>query len=198
MAVTILLSLATHAQHAEGRWSLQPKVGINPATMTNADEAKLRTAFVAGAELEYQASRQVSVSFGTLYSQQGCDADFYGIDGTIKMDYINIPVMVNVYVADGLALKTGLQPGFLINDKVKVSTNGVSAEVGLEESYRYAGTNADIKTLCLSLPIGISYEFSNIQIDARYNLGLTKAISVPNDSTKHSVFEFTVGYKFSL
>ena len=69
-ATTLLLSVCTNAQNAVGCWSLQPRVGINLATMTNDDDAKTRIGLVAGAELEYQASPLLSVSAGALYSQQ--------------------------------------------------------------------------------------------------------------------------------
>jgi len=46
--------------------------------------------------------------------------------------------------------------------------------------------------------MGLSYEYRNFQFDARYNLSVTKAIEVEGESTKHSVFQFTIGYKFNL
>ncbi|MBR7029729.1 MAG: PorT family protein, partial [Prevotella sp.] len=171
-ATTLLLSVCTNAQNDVGRWSLQPKAGINLATMTNDDEAKTRIAFVAGAELEYQATPLLSVSAGALYSQQGSDADSQGMNGTIKMDYVNIPILANFYVAKGFAVKVGIQPGFLVNDKVKVSSNGVSAEVGLKDAYKAAGIDADISSFDLAIPLGISYEFNHVVLDARYNLSL--------------------------
>lgn len=197
-ATTLLLSVYTNAQNDVGGWSLQPKAGINLATMTNDDEAKTRIAFVAGAELEYQATPMLSVSAGALYSQQGSDADGQGMNGTVKMDYVNIPILANYYVTKGLAVKVGIQPGFLVNDKVKVSANGVSAEVGLKDAYKAAGIDADISSFDLAIPLGISYEFNHVVLDARYNLSLTKAISAYGESTKHSVFQITLGYKFGL
>lgn len=197
-ATTLLLSVCTNAQNDVGGWSLQPKAGINLATMTNDDEAKTRIAFVAGAELEYQATPMLSVSAGALYSQQGSDADGQGMNGTVKMDYVNIPILANYYVTKGLAVKVGIQPGFLVNDKVKVSANGVSAEVGLKDAYKAAGIDADISSFDLAIPLSISYEFNHVVLDARYNLSLTKAISAYGESTKHSVFQITLGYKFGL
>lgn len=197
-ATTLLLSVCTNAQNDVGGWSLQPKAGINLATMTNDDEAKTRIAFVAGAELEYQATPMLSVSAGALYSQQGSDADGQGMNGTVKMDYVNIPILANYYVTKGLAVKVGIQPGFLVNDKVKVSANGVSAEVGLKDAYKAAGIDADISSFDLAIPLGISYEFNHVVLDARYNLSLTKAISAYGESTKHSVFQITLGYKLGL
>ena len=194
----LLFSVSANAQKAVGSWSFQPKAGINIATMTNDDEAKTRIGLVAGAELDYQATPQFSISAGALYSQQGCDAKEQGVSGTLKMDYVNVPILANFHVANGLALKAGIQPGFLINDKVEVSANGVSAEVGLKESYRAAGVDADVPSVDFAIPLGISYEFSHVVLEARYNLSLTNAISASGESTKHSVFQLTLGYKFGL
>lgn len=194
----LLFSISVNAQKAVGSWSFQPKAGINIATMTNDDDAKIRTGLVVGAELDYQATPQFSISAGALYSQQGSEAKVQGVSGTLKMDYVNVPILVNFHVANGLALKAGIQPGFLINDKVEVSANGVSAEVGLKESYRAAGVDADVPSVDFAIPLGISYEFSHVVLEARYNLSLTNAISASGESTKHSVFQLTLGYKFGL
>lgn len=194
----LLFSVSANAQNAVGSWSLMPKAGINIATMTNDDDAKTRVGLVAGAEVDYQAIPLLSVSAGALYSQQGSKAKVEGIDGTLKMDYINIPILANFHVAPGLAFKVGIQPGFLVNDEVEVSVNGVSASVSLKESYRSMGVDADISSVDFAIPLGLSYEFSHVVLEARYNLGLTKAISILSESTKHSVFQITLGYKFGL
>ena len=198
VAAAMLLSMGVKAQSEVGSWSFQPKLGINLATMTDDEGADTRVALVGGAEFEYQSSKQFSLSFGALYSQQGCKASSNGLTGTIKMDYVNIPVLANFYVAKGFALKVGIQPGILVNDKVKVSYGGASAEIGIKESFRDIGIDADVKSFVLAVPLGLSYEFSNILLDARYNIGVSKAISAEGESTKHNVFQLTVGYKFSL
>ena len=195
---TLLLSVYANAQNAVNNWSLQPKVGINLATMTNDDDAKMRVALAFGAELEYNISPLLSISAGALYSQQGAKGETNGMKETIKMDYVNVPILANFHVAEGLALKIGIQPGFLINDKVEASVNGVSAEVGLKEALRASGINADIPSLDFAIPVGVSYEFSRIVLDARYNFSLTEAMSIMGESTKHSVFQITLGYKFGL
>ena len=199
MVVLMSTSLCTFAQNGVGEWSFMPKAGLNLATMTNDDDAKTRSAFTVGGEFGYVATPNVALSFGAMYSQQGCKAKFQGIDGTIKMDYINLPVIAAYRVTDNLSVKVGLQPGFLINDKVKISSNGVTAEVGLEESYKSAGMDVTINSFDLSIPIGISYDFDKIQLELRYNAGLTKVLSTPSgDGTKNSVIQFTIGYKFGL
>lgn len=199
MVVLMSTSLCTFAQNGVGDWSFMPKAGLNLATMTNDDDAKIRPALTIGGEFGYVASPKVALSFGAMYSQQGCKGNVQGIDATIKMDYINVPIIAACRVTDNLSVKVGLQPGFLINDKVKVSANGASAEVGLKESYEAAGMDVTIHKFDLSIPIGISYDFSNVQLDLRYNAGLTNILSIPGgEGTKNSVFQFTIGYKFGL
>ena len=199
MVVLMSTSLCTFAQNGVGDWSFMPKAGLNLATMTNDDDAKIRPALTIGGEFDYVVSPKVALSFGAMYSQQGCKGNVQGIDATIKMDYINVPIIAACRVTDNLSVKVGLQPGFLINDKVKVSANGASAEVGLKESYDAIGMDVTINKVDFSIPIGISYDFSNVQLDLRYNAGLTNILSITGgEGTKNSVFQFTIGYKFGL
>lgn len=88
--------------------------------------------------------------------------------------YINVPITLNYYPVAGLALKAGLQPGFMVNKD--------DAE--------------DIKTFDLSIPVGLSYEYQNIVFDARYNIGVTKVAD--NWDHYNNVIQITVGYKFAL
>ncbi|MGN0214012.1 MAG: porin family protein [Muribaculaceae bacterium] len=186
VASLVLAFVSAKAQSEVGQWSIRPTVGMNLGFMSNSEDCSARVGLVIGTELEYQATNTVGLSAGLLYSQQGCKVDDAG---TIKLDYINIPLLANVYVAKGFAVKLGLQPGFLINDKAKVSESGVSVEAGLGDWS---------KNFVLSVPVGISYEFSNIQLDARYNWGVTHALSAEGESSNSSAFMITVGYKFNL
>lgn len=195
----LCVSVLCNAQRPAGSWNIQPKLGLNIATMTNDDTAEIRPALTGGVEIEYFATSNIAFSLGALYSQQGCKSKSGGYKGTVKLDYINIPIMVNYYVVKGLALKVGIQPGFLINDKIEVNANGISLEIGVEESIKAAGYDAKLKNVDFSIPIGISYEFNNVQIDARYNLCMMKTLSaVGLEPSKNSVFQFTIGYKFGL
>lgn len=187
VAVMMLASVSTFAQHVVGSVTIQPKLGMNIASMTSADDTDVRIGAVLGAEFEYQLAEKISFSAGALYSMQGIRASENGVKGTLKLDYINVPILVNMYVAKDFALKIGFQPGFNVNNSVKAKVGGITAT---------ADNPIDAKTLDLSIPVGASYEFNNIVIDARYNWGLTKVFD--GADPKNSVFQFTVGYKFSL
>jgi hypothetical protein len=186
MAVLMLSSVAAFAQRPVGSLTVQPKIGMNFATLTKADDSESRIGLVAGAELEYQISDIFSISGGALYSQQGCEWSEDGSTRTNKLDYINIPVLANVYVVKNLAVKVGLQPAFNVNSKAKASQGDSSVQGSIE----------GIKTFDFSIPIGLSYEYKNIVIDGRYNFGLTK-VSKYADS-KNSVFQLTLGYKLDI
>jgi len=200
MAAALLVGSfsCSFAQHEVGSWAVQPKAGINIANMTKS-EGSAKVGFIAGAEVEYQATSLVSVSLGALYSQQGTKGSDDEMSEQIKMDYINIPVLANVYVAKGLAVKLGLQPGFKVSAKAKTTGEGVSATVDLEKVFEAAKVESySIPSFCLSLPVGLSYEYKNVVLDARYNLGLTKALEVEKDKSRHNFFQLTLGYKFAL
>ena len=78
--------------------------------------------------------------------------------------------------------------------------------VDIDEAFKQADTNYKINTVDFSIPIGLSYEYNGLVIDARYNLGVTKVADgyIENEGIKmrsddrHSVFQFTLGYKFQL
>lgn len=189
----MLASVAGYAQHEVGAVTIQPKVGLNVATLTNYDKADPRFGLAAGAELEYQLTDIVSLSAGALYSMQGYKTSVSqgknSITNTHKVDYVNVPVMCNVYVIDGLAVKLGVQPGFKVNSKNDFKTNTILGKAS--ESFDMKAKSVD-----LSIPVGLSYEYRNLVLDARYNFGVTKVFE--NSDTKNSVFQFTLGYKFEL
>ena len=193
VAALMLSSVSTFAQHAVGSFNLQPKVGVSIANLTEVKGSDPRVGLVAGVEGEYQASDIFSVSAGVLYSMQGAKQEFSVLNqtfkNTYKLDYINVPIMANVYVTKGLAVKLGVQPGFLVS-----STNKSEAKTFLGTGS--ATNDVKAKSVDFSIPVGISYEYNNFQLDARYNWGLTKVFE--NFKDKNSVFQITLGYKFDL
>lgn len=163
----------------------------NRRIITDADDADPRIGLAAGAEFEYGLTDNIGLSAGVLYSMQGFKTTEEGVDCTLKLDYLNVPILANFYVAKGFAVKLGVQPGFKLSSKAKVKASGTSVEVDAND---IEGIN--IKSIDLSIPVGLSYQYQNIVFDARYNWGVTKIVD--DADSKHSVFQITVGYKFSL
>lgn len=184
--VAMMVSAATFAQNEVGQLTIQPKVGVNIANITDADDADPRIGLAAGAEFEYGLTDNIGLSAGVLYSMQGAKASEESVDYTLKLDYLNVPILANFYVAKGFAVKLGVQPGFKLSSKAEFKGSGGSKEVDVD----------GFKSVDLSIPVGVSYQYQNIVFDARYNWGVTKIVD--DVDSKHSVFQITVGYKFSL
>lgn len=217
IAAMMVATVSANAQFEPGTFSIQPKVGLNLAKVSNmpslgSGKYTLDRSLLAGAafglEAEYQIAKPFSVAAGLLFSMQGCqweDKEFK-IEGEtveikdtkIALNYANIPVVANFYLFKGFAIKAGVQLGFL------VSANGQSTQKGGGQTISY---DEDVKDNCkkvdLSIPVGVSYQVPTIPIyiDARANFGLTDISKDELDggsSSKNQVFQLTVGYKFAL
>lgn len=184
--VAMMISAATFAQNEVGQLTIQPKVGVNIANITDVNDADPRIGLAAGAEFEYGLTDNIGLSAGVLYSMQGVKTIIVDADCTSKLDYLNVPILANYYVAKGFAVKLGVQPGFKLSSKAKFKEPGGSKEVDVD----------GFKSVDLSIPVGLSYQYQNIVFDARYNWGVTNIVE--DSDSKHSVFQITVGYKFSL
>ena len=162
-----------------------------------------------GAEFEYQIAQPFSVAAGLNFAMQGCqwqdfevkEGDDYAKIKDLKMElnYLNLPIVANVYLFKGFAIKTGVQLGFLLSAKYKANNETKIGDLVHKEE-----VSQDIKDDCkkfdVSIPIGISYQVPTIPIyiDGRYNLGLTKINKDGDVNYKNQVFQLTVGYKFAL
>ena len=187
MAIFAMTASAQNTNREVGAFTLQPKVGLaigsfsgEYITVGGKVDTKKRVGFTAGLEGEIYATNWLGIALGLNYAQQGWK---FG-DVKCKYDYLNVPLVDDFYVARGLALKTGAQFGFLLNSKV----DGVDRK-------------DDCKKMNFSIPIGISYEISNIVLDIRYNIALTKVNKYDgpnNEKSRSDMVQFTLGYKFEL
>ena len=194
IAAMMVATVAAKAQFEPGTISLQPKVGLDLASVTG-DDTKYKAGFAVGLEGQYQLNNWFALSAAVMYQQQGFkikDLD----DIKWSNDYINIPIMAKFYVTKGLSLNAGLQPGFMVKSKFKI-----------------ADADLDVKDACnkfdLSIPLSIAYELPmGLTFEARYTYGVTNVGKDVFDSktssydklynNKNSVFQITVGYKFAL
>jgi hypothetical protein len=208
IAAMMVATLSANAQRSilePGQFGLQPKVGVNLGTVS-ADDTKFKFGLVAGFEGQYQVNNWFGLSLGILYSQQGSK---FKVSDDVKLntEYINIPVMAKFYVAKGLSLNVGLQPGFLTKSKFNVGSNLMYLDdLKLEGD---ADLTDYTNKLDLCIPMSITYEFDfGLALEARYTGGLTNVMKNAFDrnastydktyKNKNEVFSLTVGYKFGF
>ncbi len=217
MAVMVAATLSANAQREPGTLTIQPKVGAGLSNITKFNpldemvqnmtiDKKMNIAAMAGAELEYQLTPMFSAAVGLNYSIQGTawkDIKVTGSGGYAEMkdmqmnlDYVNLPIVVNAYLFKGFAVKAGVQLGYLTSAKFKY-TQDINGD---EETHESSNGKDDCQKIDFSIPVGVSYEISNVVFDLRYQLGLTKIFKDTfwDKSSKNSVFMLTVGYKIDL
>ena len=75
------------------------------------------------------------------------------------------------------------------------------ATIDLDDLYKlnhlFTGEDIKVSTFDLSVPVGVSYEYMNFVLDARYNWGLMKVVNV-GDAFYNRCFMLSLGYKFVL
>lgn len=185
---------------------------------------RLKQGINAGAEFQYQVSDNFAVSAGAIYSMEGSnfsDVIYLKPDNTesysyedqkMQLHFINVPLLAVGYIGEtGLAIKAGVQFGFLADATMSYTLTGTKRvgtewEIIPEDTGKFTETaNDQVNKLIISIPVGVSYEFSNVCIDARYNIGLSKLYKKEffsnyngSEKVRNSAFELTVGYKFEL
>ena len=213
IAAMMVATLGAVAQNEVGQLTLQPKVGMNISKITGSN-LNSKVGLVAGFEAEYGVAKNFGISLAALYSMQGAKRDLKVNNGTsvdvkFNLDYINIPVLAQYYIVPGLAVKAGIQFGFNVRNKVKVGTTvagyNLKDDCSMDEFLDVARalgepipSDAKFQKFDLSIPVGLSYEYEDFVLDARYNIGTSKLIKSDPDSSKNSVFQLTIGYKFEL
>ena len=225
IAIAMMAAMNASAQIEEDTWYVTPKAGFSvadlsgklydPSKAEGTYDATLRPlfGFTAGVDFMYACNDNLGVSFGLGYARQGAktEDDLF----RVSMDYLNIPLTLNYYpfANVGLALKAGVQVGFIMNKKMKV--DGFEYNSEFERTGRtiiYTRTRRPVvinryvesewsknfnKVDC-SIPLAISYELFGFQLEARYNLGLVKVMKDDDEASKNRVWQFTLGYKFDL
>lgn len=190
-------------------------------------DPQFKPAYMAGLDFQYQVAGSLAVSAGAQYALQGCkykdiesitdnqgSTHFSGAsDCHVNVGYVNVPVMVHWYLSQGLALQGGLQMGFRVNAKsyyTYTEYTETKDESGIQRTYA-KDTNGNLvkdheyktdvkdqlKATDFSIPVGLSYEYMNVVLDARYNIGL-RNVYKSGGHHRNEVFLFSAGYKFNL
>lgn len=189
IAVTLSLTLMSCASMEKPRIGAKAGVNFSDIKGDNVDSFNGLTSFHLGGVVEIPFSDGFSFQPELLYSAQGSDYKEESFSGSVKADYLNVPLMAKFYVGEGFSLEAGPQVGLLMSAKDE-----------------YDGGDEDIKDFLKStdfgVNLGLGYKLeSGLNFSARYNLGLSNV----NDSNdldggaeyKNGVIQVSVGYFFN-
>lgn len=216
------------AQPAAGTFSLVPRLGVSVSTLGGLEiyyesgsdnekyEPRYKGNLTAGLDAEYQATDIVALSLGVHYAALGCriadsSQDYSSTAGTYlglnhhsyKLETVQVPLMVHCYVAQNFAVKLGVQLGILADAKESfeetVYTEDKTGKREYGETTKTTNKCKDWFQNCyVSIPVGVSYEYANVVLDARYNYDVSKISGSKKLDCRSNYFSFTVGYRFAL
>ncbi len=163
-----------------GNVELGIKGGIN-LSHYNVNTKGSRTGFHAGALAHIHTSnRKLALQPEVVFSTQGAEYS----NGTQKVDYINVPFLIQYLGRGGLRLETGPQVGALVSAKFD---NNDGAESDIKNSFKQSD---------FGWAFGIGFlSTSGLGIDARYNLGLSD-ITKGRGNVQNRVWQFGLFYQF--
>jgi len=197
VAVLFVSVIGYNEANAQAGFQVGVKGGLNFANVTTEISTDGKTGFHAGAFAMLKLGK-VAIQPELLFSTQGYSftaADPTGIIGDIESDfnssYINIPIIVKLYLVQGINLQVGPQLGFASKSEVETTIAGVTATEDIKDAIK--GTD-----LSFAFGAGVDLPFG-LNITARYNLGLSDIIDADDttgdsDSVKNQVFQVSVGY----
>jgi hypothetical protein len=158
------------------------KAGLNVASM-NVDggtDLSSRVSLNVGGLAHIHITHHFAVQPEIYFSGQGGKNN----DGTLKLDYLNIPLLMQYMAGNGFRLETGPQLGILLAAQDKAGDVKINVKNTMN--------GADF-----SWAFGAGYQFpgSGFGADARYNLGISD-VSSGTGKFENRVFSVGVFYQF--
>jgi len=209
MLVLYALLVCAGVTAQTGKVKIGVKAGLNISRLAS-DENELessdKTGFTAGVMAEIPLAENFAIQPEVLYSQQGMKFSYSDIDvqnshynSTIRLNYLNIPVMLKYYVVKGLSVQAGPQIGILLKADNKYQDNFLGYEN--QETFNLSDYANGIDT---SVNLGLGYQFQDrFYADLRYNISYSDIFKdaspdtyVINSDMKNRVFQITIGYFF--
>ena len=222
MAALLCGSTTVQAQLEPGSFCITPKLGFLSASMTNIPDVifeglegvSLKSVFfpgfLIGADFEYQLTDKFGITAGLNYTRQGGKwQNYYRPDKKLEykdiqmpLGYVNLPIMANFYVFKGLAIKAGVQFGYLTNANFQYKADyDVDALGGKDFFKEDESIISECNRLDVTIPLGISYDLTeNITIGASYHLGLTRLNKEedPDGDLLNRGILVTIGYRYPI
>ena len=182
-----------------------------------------RIGITEGLEAEYGINSRLSISLGASYIQMGAKFNTvddsntsYGFgtysyqydkaESSFKSSYISVPLFMRFYLCKGIAVGTGVQAGFLLKSGANIERNYFNADGSVTAHYYDNPTSINFGELAVEdickkydwgIPVGLSFEYHYLTLDARYYFGLTHTMKKSCDGLNRCL-SITLGYKFDV
>jgi hypothetical protein len=183
LAFVAIFSISAYVHAQQTHFGI--KAGLNVASLSvdGGEDYDSKVGLHLGGLAHIHVSQHFAVQPELVFSMQGGESD--NDDFKFKLNYINVPVMLQYMTNDGFRLQTGPQFGFLVGAETKFG----DVEVDVKD---------ELNGFDFAWSFGAGYLFpGGVGIDARYNLGLTNIEEDDNVvETRNRVFQVGLFYQF--
>ena len=194
----LFVTVTFFALNASAQFSTGIKAGINIAKEKYSNSTYSTSGhvfFTGGIFTNYSLSKNFALELSALYSGEGSNESYMSgqtkVTGVVKINRINIPLMIQYKTPIGLYFETGPQIGFLLSAKGKYSNSSTTYDFK-------SGTQSTLMSWC----IGAGYRFSKILpglgINASYNAGLSKVNKGSVNANKITSSVFSIKLQYAL
>lgn len=202
-AVVVVLStfIVTTTQ---AQTTLSVRAGASIATLGGDDvtDAESRTGMNVGAALTFGVSDNLGVHVGAGYAQKGATSTADGVDATFKLDYIEVPVLLELAVPT-----TGsISPRFFLGPAISVEA-GCEVEgtdQGVTVTVDCSDFGAPVKSIDIGAMGGAGLSIATgeslaVTLDVLYDLGLSTIDDSSNpDDVKNRAWSIVAGVSFPI
>lgn len=192
LAAATLFPVVAAAQYAPATFGF--KAGVNSSTLSLNNSPIPEVSPIWGAVGGVFVGKNMSENFGlqleALVSQRGAKEDASASVGTIRTNYLDVPLTARFGSTSSSNMHfhvfTGPQFGLLLQAEVTDEPLDVKRDI-----------KDDLKSWDLGWTLGAGVEMNRLSLDARYTLGLTNINKFDSDGElKNRTFTFLLGYRF--
>lgn len=194
----ILLAISLLSTSVIGQVKFGVKGGMNISNARYSQPMDYKVGPLFGCLAECSLNENVAFQAELVYSKEGAEDEyvesFYGWSGkikeTLKVTYLNVPLLLRYKLGKGFKLFGGTQIGFLLeaDQVIEFVNSSYDPEV--------KNLTDEMNSCNVSLCFGTSWEAKcGLGFDARYNIGLS---NVSNQDTELILngFQFSLFQKF--
>lgn len=193
--------------------SVGPLLGLNFADVAGDDfsdefgDTSYRIGFAIGGFAEFGLSDAVSLRPELVYTQKGAEFEAAGIDATVKLDYIQLPVLAKLmtgapgtgprfHLLFGPAFGFSTGCSFDIDEDIVVAAGPSLATGAAMIEIDCDDIGAETKGFELAGVLGAGVDLDRFTFDVRFDRGFTGIFDVEDVDTKNQTFSIRAGYKF--
>ena len=199
LLVAVLAVTPVLFSHARAGALIGIKGGLTVSDLWGEDSggADMKAGFLGGAFLTYMFTETFGIQPELLYHRKGVKEDFYGIDITWQLDYLEFPILFKV----AIPTESSVSPGFVIGPAF-----GYNLDSTLKGEYLGQTAEEDAGDITSDMDVGVvmglnvNFDIGSAEIlfDLRYTLGMMTIDQEGEAAIRNSAVSFMAGVAFPI